>query len=135
MLASERRDSDRAHGRGACPWLEAGMRFELEGHPVERLNRNYVVASIEHEGSFAFPGLFHLDLEAAHAHSMDPRPGHTVSRPCREIVQPGQPGSSGSGSGGVGGRSPALRGQAMGVTPLATTAPGAMPGRSTEGCG
>jgi type VI secretion system secreted protein VgrG len=49
-LEQLRRDRDRARGRSHCRRLMPGSTFELRGHPIEQLNRPYVVTEVEHRG-------------------------------------------------------------------------------------
>lgn len=51
ILRQERRRASVAKGQSTCPALAVGHRFRLDDHPVDALNREYVVTSVEHEGS------------------------------------------------------------------------------------
>ena len=50
-LEQARRDRDRARGRSHCRRLVPGCTFELRGHPIDLLNRAYVVTEVEHRGT------------------------------------------------------------------------------------
>ncbi|MBI4955354.1 MAG: type VI secretion system tip protein VgrG [Myxococcales bacterium] len=50
ILAAERRDRRLGRGESLCPMLGCGRRFTLVDHPVDWVNREYVVTEVVHEG-------------------------------------------------------------------------------------
>ena len=49
-LDQRRRRASAAEGASACRRLSPGLRFDLEGHDADELNRRYVLARVEHVG-------------------------------------------------------------------------------------
>lgn len=50
ILEQNRRRSDLARGHSFCARLHAGRRFALHEHPLDHMNQEYAVVSVEHHG-------------------------------------------------------------------------------------
>ncbi|MFO0758590.1 MAG: type VI secretion system tip protein TssI/VgrG [Byssovorax sp.] len=79
-LDQHRRKAVVARGESACRRLAPGHRFSLAEHPMERLDQDYVVTRVEHEG--VAPGSAKAS-EAVYGNRFACVPAEVVARPAR----------------------------------------------------